>query len=133
MSKETKNLLLEVSIGIVLYTAVAMAVAFLLFPGSSVYAGLLFGMVMALAMFFSMAMVLDRSIKTEDGRLVQKRAVISTVIRYLSILVVLVAVEIWFSEWINIVALIIGIFGLKAGAYLQPIMHRAGLRKKNTQ
>lgn len=131
MRKETNNLVLEVSVGIVLYTAAAMAVAFLFFPGRAVYAGLLLGMAIALLMFFSMAMVLDRSMKSEDGRLVQKRTVISAVVRYLSVLIVLAAVEIWFSDRIHIVALIIGIFGLKAGAYLQPVLHRAFLWKKD--
>lgn len=133
MGKETKNLLLEVSIGIVLYTAAAMAVAFLIVPESAVYTGLLLGMALALAMFFSMALVFDRSMKTEDGRVVQKRTIIGTVIRYLILLAVLLVAEIRFSDRINVFALLIGVFGLKAGAYLQPILHRIGLRKKNAE
>ena len=63
MGKETKNLVLEVSSGIVIFTVAAMLVALIVYPKPSVFAGLLLGMVLALAMFFSMAEVLDRSMK----------------------------------------------------------------------
>ena len=55
MGKETKNLVLEVSSGIVIFTVAAMLVALIVYPKPSVFAGLLLGMVLALAMFFSMA------------------------------------------------------------------------------
>ena len=73
MGKETKNLVLEVSSGIVIFTVAAMLVALIVYPKPSVFAGLLLGMVLALAMFFSMAEVLDRSMKTEDAKTVQKK------------------------------------------------------------
>ena len=51
MGKETKNLVLEVSSGIVIFTVAAMLVALIVYPKPSVFAGLLLGMVLALAMF----------------------------------------------------------------------------------
>ena len=86
MGKETRNLVLEVSSGIVIFTAAAMLAALVVYPKPSVFTGLLLGMVLALAMFFSMAEVLDRSMKTEDSKIVQKRTVISSIIRYVCLL-----------------------------------------------
>lgn len=129
MGKETKNLMLEVSAGIVFFTAAAMVVAFLVYPDRTVFAGLLLGMIIAMAMFLSMALVLERSMKTEDPKTVQKRSVISAVIRYLLLIVILVTVIIRFSNWFNPVAVVIGVLGLKAGAFLQPAIHKIAVRR----
>lgn len=124
MGKETKNLVFEVSSGIVIFTLAAMLVALIVYPKASVFAGLLLGMILAVAMFFSMAMVLENSMKREDAGTVQKWTVISSVIRYFVLFAVLVIVVVWFPDRINAVALVIGVLGLKAGAYLQPVIHR---------
>ncbi|MDR1548296.1 MAG: ATP synthase subunit I [Hungatella sp.] len=129
MGKETKNLMLEVSAGIALFTGAVMVVACLMYPQRAVIAGLLLGMVIAMAMFLSMALVLERSMKTEDPRTVQKRSVISAVIRYLLIIVILVTVIIRFSDWFNPVAVVVGVLGLKAGAFLQPAIHKIAARR----
>ena len=124
MGKETRNLVLEVSSGIVIFTAAAMLAALVVYPKPSVFTGLLLGMVLALAMFFSMAEVLDRSMKTEDSKIVQKRTVLFAV---------LVIVVVWFPDQVNAVALVIGVLGLKAGAYLQPVIHRIVSRGKKEE
>ncbi len=129
MGKETKNLMLEVLAGIVFFTAAAMVGAFFIFPGRAVFAGLLLGMIIAMAMFLSMALVLERSMKTEDPKTVQKRSVISSVLRYLLLIVILVTVIIRFSNWFNPVAVVIGVLGLKAGAFLQPAIHKIAVRR----
>lgn len=129
MGKETKNLMLEVSAGILFFTAAAMVVAFFMYPDRTVFAGLLLGMIIAMAMFLSMALVLERSMKTEDPKTVQKRSVISAVIRYLLLIVILVTVIIRFSNWFNPVAVVIGVLGLKAGAFLQPAIHKIAVRR----
>uniref|UniRef100_UPI000A7264A2 ATP synthase subunit I n=1 Tax=Clostridium sp. NkU-1 TaxID=1095009 RepID=UPI000A7264A2 len=117
MGKETKNLMLEVSAGIVFFTAVVMLGALFVYPRRAVFAGLILGMALALAMFLSMAMVLERSMKTEDPKTVQKQSIISSVIRYLLLVVIMVAVIVQFSDWFNPVAVVIGVLGLKAGAF----------------
>ncbi|ADL06514.1 ATP synthase subunit I [Lacrimispora saccharolytica] len=129
MGKETKNLMLEVSAGIVFFTVAAMVAACFMYPNRAVFAGLLLGMVIAMAMFLSMALVLERSMKTEDPKTVQKRSVISAVIRYLLLIVILVTVIIRFSGWFNPVAVVIGVLGLKAGAFLQPAIHKIAVRR----
>lgn len=124
MEKETKNLMLEVSAGIVLFTAAAMLAAFFVYPKRAVFAGLFLGMVLSIAMFLSMALVLESSMKTEDPKTVQKRSVISSVVRYFLLIAILVTVIIRFSDWFHPVAVVIGVLGLKAGAFLQPVIHR---------
>lgn len=124
MGKETKNLMLEVSAGIVFFTAVAMIGAFFMYPKRAVFSGLLLGMIIAIVMFLSMALVLERSMKTEDPKNVQKQSIIGAVIRYLLLIVMLVTVIIWFSDQFNPVAVVIGVLGLKAGAFLQPVIHK---------
>lgn len=129
MGKETKNLMLEVSAGIVFFTAVVMLGALFVYPRRAVFAGLILGMALALAMFLSMAMVLERSMKTEDPKTVQKQSIISSVIRYLLLVVIMVAVIVRFSDWFNPVAVVIGVLGLKAGAFFQPVIHKIAVRR----
>lgn len=128
MEKATKNLIVEVSAGIVIFTAVLLLGSFFLYPRASVFAGLLLGMVLALAMFLSMALVLDRSMKSQDPRTVQKRGIVSAAVRYLLLIAILVIVINWFSDRFNPVAVVIGVLGLKAGAFLQPVIHRIASR-----
>lgn len=130
MDKETKNLIIEVSAGIVIFTAAAMLVAFFAYPQASVFAGLLVGMVLALVMFFSMAFVLERSMKTLDPKTVQKRGIISAVVRYLLLIAILVIAINRYPDRLNPVALVIGVLGLKAGAFLQPVIHKIASYKK---
>jgi small-conductance mechanosensitive channel len=129
MGRETKNLLLEVSAGIVFFTAVMMLGTFFVYPRPAVFAGLVLGMVLALAMFLSMALVLERSMKTEDPKAVQKQGIISGVVRYLLLIGIMAAVIIRFSDWFNPVAVVIGVLGLKAGAFLQPVIHKIAVRR----
>ncbi|MDF2889530.1 MAG: hypothetical protein K0R23_3915 [Lacrimispora sp.] len=131
MEKATKDLIAEVSAGIVIFTAALLLGSLLVYPRASVYAGLLLGMVLALAMFLSMAMVLDRSMRSQNPGTVQKRGIISAAIRYLLLIAILVIVINWFSDRFNPVAVVIGVLGLKAGAFLQPVIHRIASRKEN--
>ncbi len=131
MGKETKNLMLEVSAGMLVFTAAAMAAAFVVYPKGSVFAGLLLGLGLALVMFLSMALVLENSMSTEDPQVIQKRTIIGSVVRYLLLIVTLVVIILRYSDYINPVATVIGVLGLKAGAFLQPVMHKiAGTWKK---
>lgn len=133
MGKETKNLVLEVSFGIVVFTVAAMLVTLAFYPDRAVFLGLLLGMFLALAMFLSMAVVLEGSMRTDDPGTVQKRSVISAVVRYVALIVILVTVIVRFSDVFNPVAVVIGVLGLKAGAYLQPVIHRIAARGTKTE
>ena len=129
MDRNTRNLILEVSAGIVLFAAAAMAAALFLFPERTVFAGLLLGMVLALAMFLSMALTLEGAVKSKNSKAIQRRSVLGAVIRYVLLFTILMLVVVRLSGWFNPVAVIVGIFGFKAGAFLQPVIHRIVSRK----
>lgn len=131
MDKNTRILVGEVSVGILLFTMAAMLVALVVYPEKSVFAGLLLGMVIAFLMFLSMAQVLERSMRTGEPAAVQRRTIISAVIRYLILIVILAVVLVYWREQVNVIALVIGVFGLKVGAYIQPVLHRFLSRRKN--
>ncbi len=129
MDRNTRNLILEVSAGIVLFAAAAMVAALFLFPERTVFAGLLFGMVLALAMFLSMALTLEGAVRTKNSSAIQRRSVLGAVIRYVLLFTILMLVVVRLSGWFNPIAVIVGIFGFKAGAFLQPVIHRIISRK----
>lgn len=129
MDRNTRNLILEVSAGIVLFAAIAMVVALLFFRERTVFAGLLLGMVLALAMFLSMALTLEGAVKTKNSRSIQRRTVLGAVIRYVLLFTILMVVVVRLSGWFNPIAVIVGIFGFKAGAFLQPVIHKITGRK----
>ncbi|PPK83193.1 ATP synthase I subunit [Lacrimispora xylanisolvens] len=128
MEKVTKNLIIEVLVGIVIFTVAAMLAALFLYPKPSVFAGLLLGMLLALSAFLSMALVLVNAMKSSDPKIVQRNSIIGTSIRYLLLIAILVIVIVYFQSQINPVALVIGVFGLKAGAFLQPVIHKITVR-----
>ncbi len=131
MEKVTKNLIIEVLVGIVIFTVAAMLAALFLYPKPSVFAGLLLGMLLALSAFLSMALVLVNAMKSSDPKIVQRNSIIGTSIRYLLLIAILVIVIVYFQSQINPVALVIGVFGLKAGAFLQPVIHKIAARFAN--
>ena len=92
MEKVTKNLIIEVLVGIVIFTVAAMLAALFLYPKPSVFAGLLLGMLLALSAFLSMALVLVNAMKSSDPKIVQRNSIIGTSIRYLLLIAILVIV-----------------------------------------
>lgn len=131
MEKVTKNLIIEVLVGIVVFTVAVMLAALFLYPQPSVFAGLLLGMLLALAAFLSMALILVNAMKSSDPKIVQRNSIIGTSVRYLLLIAILVIVIVYFQSQINPVALVIGVFGLKAGAFLQPVIHKIAARFAN--
>lgn len=131
MEKVTKNLIAEVLVGIVVFTAAVMLAALFLYPQPSVFAGLLLGMLLALAAFLSMSLILVNAMKAADPKTVQRNSIIGTSVRYLLLIAILVIVILYFQSQINPVALVIGVFGLKAGAFLQPVIHKIAARFSN--
>jgi len=128
MEKVTKNLIIEVLVGIVVFTVAVMLAALFLYPKPSVFAGLLLGMLLALTAFLSMALILVNAMKSSDPKIVQRNSIIGTSVRYLLLIAILVIVIVYFQSQINPVALVIGVFGLKAGAFLQPVIHKITVR-----
>lgn len=128
MSRETKNLILEMSVGVVIYEVILGIGAAVIGPGLgaplfAVILGLFCGLIIDIAMLIHMAVITERVLDTGDESYANKTTVVHSMLRKL-VIVVLIFVF-WRIPQINIVAFIIGALGLKAGAYLQPFIHKA--------
>lgn len=130
MIKEDKALTLEIVAGIGIFTGIAMVLALFIAPRPAVFAGLMLGMVMSLGMFLSMAAVLKLCIKTQSKKFTAVFSVTSSLTRYMIMFAVLLVVIRRFSDVFDPIALVVGIFGVKAGAFLQPVIHRVIKRKQ---
>lgn len=123
LRKETQAVLLEICLGIALYWMLGEIIIFLLpiptFPSAAAF---LIGAVFSAGSMMNIAYVTEFTIDMHN----QKEAEKHTISRYLIRMALMTAIilAVYFSKHLNVVALFIGLFGIKAGAYLQPLMHR---------
>jgi len=127
ISKETKRLLTEMSVGIVLYNLVLSVLAFLLMryldrPVLPVLGGILFGMVSAILMIIHMGITTERTVGSRNEGYANKNTVLHSMLRKVVYLAALALI--WYVLRINLLAAIIASMGMKAGAYLQPWVHK---------
>ena len=127
LSRSTKRLLVEMSIGIILYNLLLGVLAWVILSGtsyqvSSVLWGLSAGAVGAILMLIHMAVIMERALDSQN----ESYANITTIVQGMIRKVVLVAVLLlcWRVFRVNPLAMVIGIMGMKAGAYLQPLIHK---------
>ena len=131
MTDSTKHLVLEMSIGMFLYTLVLGILAvvfhsglkrmgFLLLP---VLLGLLCGFIADVFMLIHMAQVTERAAASMDESYANKTTVVQSMIRRVIFIIALFFLG--SRPQIDAVAMIIGALGLKAGALLQPFVHKA--------
>lgn len=129
MTSETKKLVLEMSAGILLWNLFLAAVGCWLGPllgwsRISVLLGLAIGLLAAELMLVHMAVITEKVLDSCDQSYANKTTVIHSMIRkfvYIFLLILLL----WKFPQINPLAVVLGSMGLKAGAYLQPLLHRA--------
>ena len=130
MSSHLRHLVLEMSVGMFAYVSVlgVLAIVFRNGLGSMgfalgpVLAGLFLGFAADVLMLIHMAGVTQRAADSQDEAYANRTTVVQSVIRRL---VFIVALFILGSRpQIDAVAMIIGALGLKAGAFLQPAVHR---------
>lgn len=122
-SKET---LAELCIGILLYGLIGEAVIFAFFDSvGSISLGWWIGIAVAVASACHMWWGLDRALSL-DEQSATKLIVTYNVLRYTVIAVFMALVMIF--ETGDPVAAMLGVFGLKAGAYLQPLVHKVNRR-----
>lgn len=128
ISKETKRLLLEMSVGIVLYNLVLAVLAVVLLPRFSypvvpVLIGLLAGAIGAVLMLIHMAVTTERALDSQNESYANKTTVIASMIRKIALVAALFLC--WRVFRADLLAMVIGAMGMKAGAYLQPLVHKA--------
>ncbi len=127
LNKSTKRLLAEMSAGIIFYGLVLAALACIFLPRLSypvrpVLLGLLVGVAGAICMLLHMAVMTERVLESGSESYANKFTVAQSMLRKLVFLAVLLIC--WRVLKINLLATVIGTMGMKAGAYLQPLVHR---------
>ena len=130
MSNHLRHLVLEMSVGMFAYVLILGVLAvifqnglgsmgFLLGP---VLVGLFLGFLADVLMLIHMASVTERAADSQDEVYANKTTMVQSVIRRV---VFIAALFILGSRpQVDAVAMIIGALGLKAGAFLQPAVHR---------
>ncbi len=124
----------EMFVGIVLYGILIQVILVIFFPAKLFCAiGLWAGILCAMAMGVHMAWCLDRIVEMDEKR-AKAYARNTTMIRYGCVCLVLIVLAL--TKAGDPVTLVLGTLGLKIGAYLQPVVHKAAAkcsRKQNDE
>ena len=130
MSSHLKHLVLEMSIGMFAYVLILGVFAAIFHNGlehmgfalGPVLLGLFLGFAADVGMLVHMACVTEKAADSQDEVYANKTTMVQSVIRRV---VFIAALFILGSRpQVDAVAMIIGALGLKAGAFLQPAVHR---------
>lgn len=89
---------------------------------SSMELGILVGTVLVLAMVVDMGISTEDSLYGETPSYAQRKIMIHSLLRK-AVLFVVVAIF-WNSRYINALAIVISVFGLKSGAYMYPLFKK---------
>ncbi len=130
MTKEIRRLVAEMCAGMFLYALMLGILAVIFRRGLAgigfelppVLAGLFAGFIADVAILIHMAVVAERATDSRDAAYANRFTVVQSVIR--KIIFVAVLLFLGSRPQIDAVAMIIGALGLKAGAFLQPAVHR---------
>ena len=134
MSSHLKRLVLEMSVVMFAYVSILGALAVIFQDGlagagfllSPVLVGLFLGFAADVVMLVHMACITERAAGSRDEGYANKTTVVQSALRRV---VFIAALFILGSRpQIDAVAMIIGALGLKAGALLQPVVHRTFFR-----
>ena len=126
MTKETQKLVLQMSVGTFLWNVLLGVAGFFLGPAlewsrMSIGLGLLAGFLSAEAMLIHMAVITERVLESRNEAYANKTTVIHSMGRKL-VYILALGLILWRIPQINAMAMVLGTMGLKAGAYLQPVL-----------
>lgn len=122
MSDETKRQVLEMCAGIAIHNLILAAGSLIWFRKASVFWGIFAGALAAVAMLVSMARSVELCLDLGDPDAAKKKMTVHSLLR--SVAVMAAAAVLWKFTDFNILAFILGILGLKTGAYLYPVIHK---------
>ncbi|MFR5602112.1 MAG: hypothetical protein ACLTKI_07135 [Lachnospiraceae bacterium] len=127
MSKEVKDLLKELIIGVLGYEIVLsiLTTGFCIWQGYDLVPallGILLGFVGVVLMLLDMGAVTDMSVKSGDENFAKQKTVMHSTIRKIILLLALAVC--WKLPQINLLTVVLAIMGLKAGVYFQPIVQK---------
>lgn len=129
MNKTVRQTVIELVTGIWIYGILLAAIVLACMRGFSVWGfshtkvliGIASGCALSSFMAIHMAVSLDTAVDLGEQGAVQhtrKTYIIRTVI------VLVCVVLLYYTGWVNILAMLGGLFGLKPAAYMQPVLHR---------
>ena len=125
MKKKIDATLLDLCLGIVLYGIVCQIIILIFSPKPEYSIGLWVGIVLAVAGSFHMWWVIDRSLDmaSQDAT---KSVATQSIVRYLFLVVVMFILA--SGGFANPLFAFLGYMGMKAGAYMQPFVHKISSR-----
>ena len=116
--------------GIVIYAILAEAIGIWFFEDKIRYTtGLIIGVGCAIFMGVHIAMIIEESVRIGEGH--EKLLAIKSVIRYLVVVEVFM-IMMRFNLG-NLISGVIGVIGLKASAYAQPLLYKFFHRKEESE
>lgn len=127
MKRKIDSTLLELWLGILAY-GVVFEIALLFFSGNPAYSiGLWIGVFLAVAGAFHMWWSLDRGLDLPEKEAVKSMGA-QNIIRY--VVLVLVIGALMFVDFANPILAFCGYMGMKVSAYLNPLIHRLRVGRK---
>ena len=124
---DSNGTLKEMLCGMVLYGLVGQIVILLFIRGDGGSLGWGVGVLTAIGCGYQMWWSLDRALDLSEGD-ASKKVMTYSMLRYIVIVAIMAVVMI--TEFANPLAAVFGVFALKAGAYLQPLMHKLFNKKR---
>lgn len=133
LTRKSKRLILEMSVGIALYNLVLGILAWVLLPKTSypvlpAVKGLFVGALGAVLMLVHMAVMTERVLDSQNENYANRTTVVHGILRKLVFVAAILACWKWFQ--VDLLAAVIGAMGMKAGAYLQPLVHKVSSREE---
>jgi len=122
MSDEIKRQVLEMSVGIGVHALILLIGAAIWFREIPVFLGILLGAAAACLLLYSMAYTTEMCMEFADEEFTKKKMVSHSILRSLAVFAGL-AVILNFTD-INLIAVVLGLLGLKTGAYLYSFVHK---------
>lgn len=123
LDEKSREILIEVCLGIALYCILGELIICLLpVETAPVAAAFLLGAVMSACSMVHITYVTELVLDMHNQKEAQKHTIGAYLLRMAVMTAVILIV--YFTEYLNMAALFIGLIGIKAGAYLQPFTHR---------
>ncbi len=127
LSRETKRTLLEMSVGIILFDLLLGVLAWLFlpkvpYPVIPVLKGLGVGAAAAILMLIHIAVVTERALSSQNESYANKFTVAQSMLR--KVVFVAALFFLWRTIQADLLATVVGAMGMKAGAYLQPLIRK---------
>jgi len=127
ISDSLKKTLFEMAFGFVIYECILAVVLLIIskitgYSLLSLYLGYIIGIVLAVYILLDMAVTIENVIDLKDPDYARKKTMLHAGIRKaVLIAVIVIALNL---KFINTMAIVLTLFGIKAGAYLQPYANK---------